>query len=66
MTKIIPVNYVEQTRKQLLEHRRFRQLTHDLVAVNEKICDARLRGVESQDDIKKTFARRSFGSRRRR
>jgi hypothetical protein len=65
VTKIIPANYVEQTRQQLLEHQRFRQLTHDLVAVNEKICDARLRGSESEDDTKKNFARRSSGSRLR-
>jgi hypothetical protein len=66
VTKIIPATYVEQTRKQLLEHQRFRQLTHDLVEVNEKICDARLRGSESEDDTKKNFARRPSGSRHRR
>jgi hypothetical protein len=66
VTRIIPANYAEQTRKQLLEHQSFRQLTHDLVAVNEKICDARLSGSESEDNTKKNFARRSSGSRCRR
>ena len=66
VTKIIPASYVEQTRKDLLEHQRFRQLTHDMVAVNEKLCDARLGSPESEDNTKKNFTRRSSGSRRRR
>ena len=53
VTRIIPAKFLEQTRRQLSEHRRFRQLTQDLVAVNEKICDSRLENPESETQSKK-------------
>jgi hypothetical protein len=53
VTRIIPAKFLEQTRGQLSEHQRFRQLTQDLVAVNEKICDSRLESPESETESKK-------------
>ena len=53
VTRIIPAEFLEQTRGQLSEHQRFRQLTQDLVAVNEKICDSRLKSPESETESKK-------------
>ena len=65
-TRIIPEAFVPQTREQIAEHRRLRDLTHDLVDVNEKICEALIQGGKAEDDSKKNFTRRPIGSRRRR
>ena len=42
VTRVIPAGAVEQTRRQLAEHRHFRRLARDLVEVNEQICEAQL------------------------
>jgi hypothetical protein len=65
-TKIIPEALVPQTREQIAEYHRLRDLTRDLVEVNEKICEARIGDRRSEDDSKKNFARRPTRSRRRR
>ena len=66
LTKIIPSAFVEETRAQLAEHQRFRQLARDLVAVNEQICDARMRVGETTTEAKKNSAQRQLGRRNRR
>jgi hypothetical protein len=42
VTKIIPKEEVETTRRQIEEYHRFREAVGELVETNEKICDARL------------------------
>lgn len=39
-TRVIPPGAVERTRLQLDEHRRFRELMHELVETNEQLCEA--------------------------
>jgi len=60
VTKGIPAGpAVEQTRAQIEEYKRFRDLTRELVQVSESICDARLRQPPSvADGNKKNRARR--------
>jgi len=60
VTKGIPAGpALEQTRAQIEEYKRFRDLTRELVQVNEGICDARLRQPPSTaDGNKKNRARR--------
>jgi hypothetical protein len=65
-TRIIPASFVPQTREQLAECHRLRELTRDLVEVSEKICDARILNERPEDDSKKNFTRRATGPRRRR
>jgi hypothetical protein len=65
-TRIIPEALVPQTREQIAEYHRLRDLTRDLVDVNEKICEARIQSRKAEDDSKKNFTRRAAGSRRRR
>jgi hypothetical protein len=65
-TKVIPETFVPQTREQIAEYRRLRQLTRDLVGVNEKICEARIESGKTEDDSKKNDARRATRQRRRR
>ena len=45
VTRIIPADAVERTRKQIAEHRRFRALAGELVEVSEELCDALLAGT---------------------
>lgn len=66
LTRIIPEALVPQTREQIAEYHRLRDLTRDLVEVNEKICEARIGDRKTEDDSKKNLARRPAGSRRRR
>jgi hypothetical protein len=66
LTRIIPEALVPQTREQIAEYHRLRDLTHDLVEVNEKICEARIGDRKTEDDSKKNLAHRPAGSRRRR
>lgn len=60
VTKGIPAGpALGQTRAQIEEYKRFRDLTRELVQVNEGICDARLRQPPSTaDGNKKNRARR--------
>ena len=67
ITKIIPSGpAVEQTRQQIAEYKRFRELTRELVDVSEEVCDARLHAAatSSQQDVKKNGARRGLARRR--
>ena len=66
VTKIIPASLVPRTREQLAEYQRLRGLTHELVEISEKICDARILNKRPEDDSKKNFSGRGTGSRRRR
>lgn len=65
-TRIIPKAFVPQTREHIAEYQRLRHLTSDLVEVNEKICEARIGSGETEGGLKKNFALRATGSRRRR
>jgi len=68
VSKAIPSGpALERTRAQISEYQRFRELTRDLVATNEQICDARLEeaaGMSSSDN-KKNRAGRGAGRRGR-
>jgi hypothetical protein len=61
VTRIIPADAVERTREQLAEFRKFRELTRELVEINERLCDARLRSEaeRSDDTSKKRASKRS-------
>ena len=61
VTRIIPAgSAVEQTRQQLEEYHRFRQVVQQLITVSEQICDWQLRHAKPEgEDIKKNFTRRS-------
>jgi hypothetical protein len=61
VTRIIPAGpAVEQTRQQLDEYHRFRQLVQQLIAISEQICDWQLRHTEKEaEGVKKNFTRRS-------
>ena len=65
VTRIIPVGpAVEQTRQQLEEYHRFRQLVQQLLTISEQICDWQLRHEAPETEgVKKNLTRRS--SRRR-
>jgi len=55
VTKIIPASAVAQTKEQIAECRRFRQLTRELVEISERLCDAKLTASEAalQEEAKK-------------
>jgi hypothetical protein len=61
VTRIIPVDAVERTRDQMVEFQRFRQLTRELIEINERLCEARLRteAERSGDTAKKRASQRS-------
>jgi hypothetical protein len=57
LTKAIPAGpALQQTRTQIAEYKRFRELSRELVQVSERVCDARLHPPEAED--KKNRARR--------
>jgi hypothetical protein len=60
VTRIIPAGpAVEQTRHQLEEYHRFRELIQQLVAVSEQICDWQLRHPQPETEpVKKNSTRR--------
>ena len=60
VTRIIPAGAaVEQTRQQLEEYHRFRQLVQQLLAVSEQICDWQLRHTAPETEgVKKNLTRR--------
>ena len=60
VTRIIPAGpAVEQTRQQLEEYHRFRQLVQQLLSVSEQICDWQLRHAEPETGgVKKNLAGR--------
>lgn len=61
VTRIIPAGpAVAQTKAQLEEYRRLRQLTHELVEVSEALCDASLaRPVVASEEAKKKGSKTS-------
>jgi len=63
VTRVIPSGpAVQQTRLQLEEFRRFRQLVQQLVDVSEQICDLQTRSAETvAGGVKKNRAQRPAG-----
>jgi hypothetical protein len=65
-TKVIPQgSAVEQTRVQIAEYRRFRQLVRELIELNIQICDQKLEEGLAPLESKKNDTRRRTGGRRR-
>ncbi len=60
LTKIIPAAAVDNTQAQIAEHRRFRELTRELVAVSEQICDANLAAAPQAQAAKKGGSKRRW------
>src|SRR5207248_5234827 len=60
VTRIIPPGpAMDQTRRQLEEYHRYRQLVQQLLTVSEQICDCQLRHPEPESEgLKKNFTRR--------
>ena len=58
VTKIIPAAAVDYTQAQIAEHRRFRDLTRELVDVSEQICDANLAAAPQAQAAKKGGSKR--------
>jgi hypothetical protein len=67
VTKQIPVEALELTRSQIEHYHRFRDLSHDLVDTNDRICDLRLKQQEANApvSVKKNRARRNTARRSR-
>jgi hypothetical protein len=61
VTRVIPKQAVESTKAQIAKFQEFRSLSQEFVAVNEEICEAKLRepGEESDRAQKKTSRRSS-------
>lgn len=53
VTKIIPAAAVDATHAQIAEHRRFRDLTRELVEVSEQLCEAQLAAAPPAPAAKK-------------
>lgn len=49
VTKIIARDSVEVTKQQIAEYHRFQELVHELVEINERICDVLLEVGEEHD-----------------
>ena len=58
VTKIIPAAAVDDTHVQIAEHRRFRDLTRELVEVSEQICEATLTAAPQAQAVKKRGSKR--------
>jgi len=59
VTRIIPAIAVTQTREQIAEYRRLRELTGELVNVSERLCDVSLRDSGAMSAEKKGASERS-------
>ncbi len=61
VTRVIPKPAVELTKTQITQFQEFRRLSQEFLAVNEEICEAKLRepGIESDRAQKKTSKRSS-------
>jgi hypothetical protein len=59
VTRIIPKDAVASTKEQISRFQEYRRLSHEFLAVNEEICEAKLREPreESDRDQKKTSKR---------
>lgn len=62
ITRIIPPTAVAETRDQLAEYHRFKELSAELIEVSERLCDARLRAKKATSQ---TAAAEKGGSRKR-
>lgn len=65
-TRVLPAGAaVEQTRAQIAEYHRFRDLVRQLITVSEQICEAQLRPAAPRQDsaTKKNSAGRALGRR---
>lgn len=60
VTKIIPAAAVGDTQAQIAEHRRFRDLSRELVDVSEQICDANLAAAPQAQTVKKGGSKRRW------
>lgn len=59
VTRIIPPSAVTQTKEQIAEYRRLRQLTQELVEVSEGLCEAKLATTAaSEEAVKKGASKR--------
>jgi hypothetical protein len=56
VTKTIPGAALEQTRKQVAEYRRFKDLSQELIEISEQVCEAR--GKQSPVELKKNTGRK--------
>ena len=68
VTRVIPKGVaVEQTRQQIAEYHRFRDLVRELITVSTQICDVQMPAarVPDQVPVKKNFSRRTAGHRHR-
>ena len=65
ITKIIPPSAVEQTRRQIAEYKRFRDLTREFVEVSDKVCNAQLHPAadSASGEVKKNGTRRGVAGR---
>jgi len=50
VTHVIPLVAVEQTQRQMAEHRRFRSLVRELVEISERLCQAVLAAPEMNSE----------------
>ena len=51
----IPVRFVDVTREQIKEYHRFKELSKELLEVNEQVCDLKLKNPDesSSESVKK-------------
>lgn len=67
VTRVIPAGpAVERTREQVAEYKKFRELTRQLLEVNEQICDARFESPEQSEAASKEAAKKRGLKRRSR
>jgi len=60
ITRIIPAEAVEKTREQIAEYHKFRELTRELIEINERLCDGLLKsGTERSEGAKKGASKKS-------
>jgi hypothetical protein len=66
VTRTIPADGVKTASEQIAEYRRFRKLAQEFVAINEAVCDARLRdgGASVADTTGKKNASRRPSTRK--
>ncbi|MHB1564500.1 MAG: DUF6788 family protein [Leptospirillum sp.] len=58
--RAIPIRFVEVTREQIKEYHRFKELSKELLEVNEQICDLKLKNSDepSSESVKKNTRNR--------
>jgi len=50
VTRVIPVDALDEVREQIAEYRRFRDLGAELIEVSAQLCDARLRAKKTSSE----------------